>query len=154
MSNTDLLQLYFDRSNALQGYWTLYVVVIGGLLAFSSLRQRPSFWTTVIVAVLYSCFAYKNLGAIHDTVDQRNAVLNSIRSAGPRDPAVEMLLPTLIAQDYPGVRNFHVFCDVLTVIALFSFEIRRRRFKREDEVVRRRENRTTESRRHGVHTES
>ena len=48
MSTTDLVHLYFDRSNALQGYWTLYVVIIGGLLAFSSMRQRPSFWTTVM----------------------------------------------------------------------------------------------------------
>ena len=136
MSTTDLIQLYFDRSNALQGYWTLYVVVIGGLLAFSSLRQRPSFWTTVIVAVLYSCFAYKNLGAIKDTTFQRIAILDSIRSyAGPADPPLEKLKPALDVPDYPGVRNFHVFCDVLTVIALFSFEIRRRRFQREDQAA-------------------
>jgi len=132
MSTNDLVHLYFDRSNALQGYWTLYVVIIGGLLAFSSMRQRPSFWTTIIVAVLYCCFAYKNLGAIHDTTDQRIAILSSIRAAPPGDAALQQLLPTLGVPDYPGVRNFHVFCDVLTVIALFSFEVRRRRFRRED----------------------
>jgi hypothetical protein len=135
MSNTDLLHLYFDRSNALQGYWTLYVVVIGGLLAFSSLRQRPSFWTTVIVAVLYACFAYKNLGAIKDTTFQRMAILDNIRAFGPSEPAVAKLIPTLDVPDYPGVRNFHAFCGVLTIVALFSFEIRRRRFRREYQAV-------------------
>ena len=136
MSITDLINLYFDRSNALQDYWTLYVVIIGGLLAFSSLRQRPSFWTTVIVAVLYCCFAYKNLGAIADTTFQRMAILEAIRAyPNQTDPAVEKLKPRLDVPDYPGVRNFHVFCDVLTVIALFSFEIRRRRFRREDEAA-------------------
>jgi hypothetical protein len=136
MSNTDLVHLYFDRSNALQGYWTLYVVIIGGLLAFSSMRQRPSFWTTVIVAVLYCCFAYKNLGAIGDTTHQRIALLESIRAyAGPTDAPLEKLKPTLDVPDYEGVKRFHVFCDVLTVIALFSFEIRRRRFRREDEAA-------------------
>jgi hypothetical protein len=135
MSITDLVHLYFDRSNALQGYWTLYVVIIGGLLAFSSLRQRPSFWTTVIVAVLYACFAYKNLGAIADTTFQRMAILDSIHAAPPGDVALERLVPHLEVPAYPGVRNFHVFCDVLTVIALFSFEIRRRRFQREDDTA-------------------
>ena len=44
--------------------------------------------------------------------------MNSIRNSSPRDPAVEAIVPTLVAQDYPGVRNFHAFCDALTVIAL------------------------------------
>ena len=35
MSYSELIQLYFERSTALQWYWTIYVVVIGGLLAFS-----------------------------------------------------------------------------------------------------------------------
>jgi hypothetical protein len=44
MTYHDLIQLYFERSNALQSYWTLYVVVIGGLLAFSSIRkERPGY---------------------------------------------------------------------------------------------------------------
>src|SRR5205823_11397878 len=66
MKYNDLLQLYFERSNSLQWYWTIYVVVIGGLLAFSSLRQRPDVRTAVLVTVLYCFFAYKNLGAIRD----------------------------------------------------------------------------------------
>ncbi len=70
MKYHDLLQLYFDRSNALQWYWTLYVVVLGGLLAFSSLRQRPDHRTAVLVTILYCCFAYKNLGAIGDVTHQ------------------------------------------------------------------------------------
>jgi len=32
MKYAELTQLYFDRSNALQWYWTIYVLVIGGLL--------------------------------------------------------------------------------------------------------------------------
>ena len=33
MKYNELIQLYFERSTALQWYWNLYVVVIGGLLA-------------------------------------------------------------------------------------------------------------------------
>ena len=46
MKYDELIQLYFERSNALQGYWTLYVVIVGGLLAFSSLRKLPAAVTT------------------------------------------------------------------------------------------------------------
>src|SRR5665213_2674804 len=67
MRYSDLIQLYFERSTALQWYWTLYVVVIGGLLAFSSLRVRQDPHTAALVTVLFCLFAYKNLGSIHDT---------------------------------------------------------------------------------------
>src|SRR5437762_4582550 len=83
MRYNDLLQLYFQRSSALQWYWTIYVVVIGGLLAFSSLRQRPDFRTAILVTILYCFFAYKNLGAIADVTFERFAILDSIKSYLP-----------------------------------------------------------------------
>jgi hypothetical protein len=137
----ELVNLYFERSNALQWYWTLYVVVIGGLLAFSSLRQRPDVVTGVLVSVLYACFAYKNLGAIRDATFQRFAVLAAIKeSAGPGQAGGafpdgvpvprfrELLEPTLQPPDYEGVRNFHVASDVLTLAALWAMELRRMRY--------------------------
>ena len=57
MKYNELVQLYFERSNALQGYWTLYVVIIGGLLAFSSLRKQPDHITGLLVTLLYAAFA-------------------------------------------------------------------------------------------------
>jgi len=129
MSYADLLQLYFHRSNALQWYWTVYVVVIGGLLAFSSLRQRPDRITGILVTILYVSFAYKNLGAIRDVTYERYAILAAIKEvpaegAGTARAKIE---PTLNPPEYPGVRNFHVMCDVLTVAALWAMELRRKR---------------------------
>src|SRR6266700_2054781 len=66
MKYDQLIQLYFERSTALQWYWTIYVLVIGGLLAYSSFRQRRDWITTALVTVLFSFFAYKNLDSIHD----------------------------------------------------------------------------------------
>jgi len=134
MNYSQLVQLYFERSNALQWYWTLYVVVIGGVLAFSSMRQRRSFITTLLVSILYGCFAYKNLGAIHDVTMQRYAVLETIRNYAPKGneatdvtPVRATLEPTLVAPDYGGIRSFHVTCDVLTIAALWAMERRRSR---------------------------
>ena len=131
MTFSELVRLYFERSNSLQWYWTIYVVVIGGLLAFSSLRKGKDTVTTVLVTVLFCCFAYKNLGAIHDVSVQRFAVLQAIKDTGPQnttgDRAIQGLLePTMVAPAYEGVRNFHVASDLLTVAALWAMERRRR----------------------------
>jgi hypothetical protein len=134
MSYGELIALYFNRSNALQWYWTIYVVVIGGLLAFSSLRQRPDRITGILVTILYLCFAYKNLGAIHDVTFERYAILAAIKDVSSTNTDIvrvrDRLEPELKppAYDGPGgVRNFHIACDVLTVLALWGMELRRKR---------------------------
>src|SRR5205085_12660029 len=77
MNYHELLQAYFERSVALQWYWTIYVIVIGGVLGFSAFRQRPDIVTTVLVAILYACFAYKNVDAITATAAEREAILSA-----------------------------------------------------------------------------
>jgi hypothetical protein len=62
MSYSQLMQSYFERSVALQWYWTVYVLVIGGVLAFSAFRHQKDAVTTTLVILLYIGFAYKNLG--------------------------------------------------------------------------------------------
>jgi len=134
----DLVQLYFHRSNALQWYWTVYVVVIGGLLAFSSLRQRPHALTAILVSVLFAMFAYKNLGAIRDVTMERYAILAAIKEypvdttadAGGMALARQKIEPNLQPPAYEGVRNFHVASDVLTLAAIWAMEWRRMRATR------------------------
>ena len=130
-----LIQLYFERSNALQWYWTLYVVIIGGLLAFSSLRKQPDLVSTILITVLFSFFAYKNLDAIHDVTLHRFATLHAIKQAQPPTDADTAefkrlrneIEPTLLPPEYDGVRNFHVASDVLTIAAVWTMELRRRK---------------------------
>jgi hypothetical protein len=123
--------MYFERSNSLQWYWTIYVVVIGGLLAFSSMRQQPDKRTAILVTVLYCFFAYKNLGGIRDVTFQRYAVLDTLKAftASSLDAmeatARQTIEPTLQPPEYLGVRNFHITSDVLTVLAILAMELRR-----------------------------
>ncbi len=130
MNYGELIRLYFERSSARQWYWTLYVVVIGGLLAFSSLRQRPDLVTAGLVTVLFCFFAFKNLGAIRDVTMQRIAVLDLIRGIGPQTD----LVGTLVTPHYKGVRNFHIASDLLTMAAVWAMEWRRRRYQRQDQL--------------------
>ncbi len=134
MNYSELVQLYFERSTALQWYWTIYVIVIGGLLGFSTFRQRPQTATAVLVTVLYACFAYKNLGAIEATVTQQQAVLSAIKgypATGPNAADVtrvrDSLEPVLPLSQSEGVRYFHIACDLLVVAAVWVKEWRRRR---------------------------
>jgi hypothetical protein len=135
MKYPDLIQLYFERDSVLQWYWTLYVIIIGGLLAFSSLRQRPDLLTAILVTVLFAFFAYKNLGAIRDVTLQRAATVTLIKESSPAptpdatniDRLRQTLEPTLITPAYSGIRNFHIASDLLTIAAFWAMEYRRRR---------------------------
>lgn len=131
MNYNDWVQLFFERSNALQWYWTLYVVIVGGLLAFSSLRQRGDLITTILISVLFLFFAYKNLGAIGDTTYQRYAARDAIKEY-PKDDAPnprsrQALEASLVTPEWEGVRNFHITSDLVTLACIWSMELRRRR---------------------------
>lgn len=129
MSYSQLIQLYFERTTALQSYWTLYVVIVGGLLAFSSLRKQPAAVTTLIVSILFALFAYENLSAILDTAEQRFATLSAIqRTSDTADLQIarETVQPTLHPASYGSTKTTHLVSDALTIAGLWAMELRRR----------------------------
>jgi hypothetical protein len=119
MNYHELVQAYFERSVALQWYWTVYVLVIGGVVGFSTFRQRPELVTTILVTILYACFAYKNLGAIEETAAQGSANAADVKVR-------ERFESTVPEYDIAGARYFHWACDLLTIIFLWAKEWRRR----------------------------
>jgi hypothetical protein len=134
MSYSELIQVYFERSVALQWYWTIYILVIGGVLGFSTFRQRPETLTVLLVTVLYGCFAYKNLGAIEVTLLERQAIYSAIKdfpATGPKEADIQrvrdVLEPVMPLAEPTGVRYFHVACDLLTIAVLWAKEWRRRK---------------------------
>jgi hypothetical protein len=133
MNYSNLIQLYFERTTALQNYWTLYVVIVGGLLAFSSLRKQPAAITTLIVSLLFGLFAYENLDAIKATSIQRHATLAAIKQSDPGStapeikPVRELLEPTLNPAPVGSTQTTHLVSDILTIIGLWALELRRRK---------------------------
>jgi hypothetical protein len=134
MKYDQLVQLYFERSTALQNYWTLYVVIVGGLLAFASMRQgwsKSDIPATILISILFIVFAYRNCGAIQDVTLQRQATIDAIHAveATPDAPSPQVsgkIDPTLISPDYSVARNFHLAGDILTIAALWMMHRRRR----------------------------
>ncbi|MFL6596676.1 MAG: hypothetical protein ACJ8KF_01760 [Chthoniobacterales bacterium] len=135
MNYNELIQLYFERSNAMQQYWNLYVLIVGGVLAFSSLRKQPAAITTGLVCILFALFAYENLGAMKDTTAQRFAALEAIKqfdsggAATPSKQVRDLLEPTLTPATFGSVKATHIISDLLTIAALWAMELRRRRLK-------------------------
>jgi hypothetical protein len=134
MSYSELVQAFFERSTALQWYWTVYILVIAGVLGFSTFRQRPETATVVLVTILYIGFAYKNLTAIEVTLLERKAFQSAIKdypASGPNAADVkrvrDALEPILPLSEPEGVRPFHIACDLLTIAVLWVKELRRRR---------------------------
>src|SRR3984893_16767244 len=138
MNYNELIQLYFERSTAMQAYWNLYVIIIGGLLAFSSVRKQPGAITTAVVSILFALFAYKNLDAMYDTTAQRFAVIPAIKQydatsstgAPPSKQVRDLLEPTLTPATYASVKATHVTSDILTIAALWAMELRRRKLRK------------------------
>ena len=134
MNYHDLLQLYFERSNALQNYWNLYVVIVGGLLAFSSMRKQPAAMTTLVVSLLFGLFAYENLDAILTVTRQRHATLAALKQTEPASTAPEikstrdLLEPTLTPALENATQRTHLISDILTIIGLWALELRRRKY--------------------------
>ena len=128
MRYAELLTLYFERSQALLTLWTLYVVVIGGLLAVAALRRRPDAVGGALATALYVVFAAQNLGGIRDATAQRLAALSAIHACaapdavGPARPAIEA---SLVPPSYAEGRAVHLGCDAGTVAALWALQWRR-----------------------------
>jgi hypothetical protein len=135
MNYSELIQLYFERSTAMQQYWNLYVIIVGGVLAFSSLRKRPAAITTALVCILFALFAYENLDAMKDTTAQRFATLGAIKqfdssvSGTPSKQVRDLLEPTFRPATFGSVKTTHITSDLLTIAALCAMELRRRRLK-------------------------
>ena len=133
MNYNELIQLYFERTTALQNYWNLYVVVVGGLLAFSSLRKQPALITTLIVSLLFCLFAYENHDAIQVATGQRLATHEAITKYDPgaaeatAKPLRDVLEPTLTPASHASVRMTHLISDILVIAGLWAMEFRRRR---------------------------
>jgi len=118
----------------LQWYWTIYVLAIGGVLGFSTFRQRPELITTILVTILYAGFAYKNAGAIEATAQERQAILSAIKAfpeSGPNAADIKhvraKLEPQMPEYDIAGALYFHYACDLLTFAFLWAKEWRRRK---------------------------
>jgi len=111
----DILKALFERTDALNGYWNLYIGVSLGLLGLMAsakpfTQRRP---IKVLLTLAFLLFAYSNLDAIYHTNGQRRELIRLIEGTyqAVANHAAPPSNPLLIA--------FHLVLDLLVVLCLW-----------------------------------
>src|SRR5687767_11302965 len=111
----DALKLLFDRAEALNGYWNLYIAVslgVVGLMASGKSFTRPR-RTKILLTIAFVVFALSNLDVIIATNEQRRA-LGALVGPELRAAAVHAA-----PHDNWKVIAFHATLDVVVVLCIW-----------------------------------
>ncbi len=111
----DTLKLLFDRADALNGYWNLYIAVALGVLglmasgkSFAHLRQ-----TKALLTIAFVVFALSNLEVLIATNEQRRAIAALI------DPAYRAAAQHAGPPENWKLIAFHLTLDLVVVLCIW-----------------------------------
>ena len=87
MEFKDLVTWYFERTNAMQTLWSIYVTIVLGLLGFlgSAKLKPPRLRILCILLIAFLGFAFVNCSALRSVTRQRETLVNLVRSAQPKE---------------------------------------------------------------------
>jgi hypothetical protein len=136
MKYNDLVQLFFERSNALQTFWTIWVAVVGALLAFCAARRKLGLWMMCILTVGFCLFACVNLFGMRDVSAQRLAAMKAMKDFPPpaesnkeERQSLEAVRKTIEDSLNPPtvgvVTTFHLLVDLLVLVAIWVISYRK-----------------------------
>lgn len=125
MEFKDLVALYFERTNAMQALWSIYVTIVLGLLGFLGtvkLRQ-PRLRIILLLLFAFCGFAYVNCDALRSVTRQRHVAADLIRSFKETD-AQKQISHSLDPPRVVSVVAFHLDGDIITVFAILTLGLR------------------------------
>jgi len=120
MEPKDLLQMYFERSIAVQTFWNFEVTIAFAIIAFfGSVRMTAT--RARLLATLFTIgyigFVSVNLSGIHEVTEARLALQSILVSASRENPS-KLPLP-LISTVHPPqfwmMCAMHLFVDVIVI---------------------------------------
>ncbi|MBZ5521627.1 MAG: hypothetical protein LAP21_05150 [Acidobacteriia bacterium] len=128
MEDKEALTLFFERSNAMQTYWSYYITVVLGVLAFFGAGSPRSVTTAGLISVTFLGFARANYQGMTDVARQRVEVCKYLikpeYNCSKLPCTIKSPLPiTLNPPAVNAVKAFHIVVDVLTIgaIAFLTF---------------------------------
>ena len=127
MDFRDLVTLYFERTNAMQTLWSIYITIVLGLLGFVG-TAKPRTAIVVAMAIAFCGFAYVNCDALRSVTWQRNVVASLVRAESGKGDNSDARLRIAGTLDPPSVRGviaFHVLGDVLVLSAILFLGLKR-----------------------------
>ena len=133
MEFKDLLSLYFERSNAMQMYWSFYVTIVLALMAFFGTVKVSSEikYVVGILLLAFIAFATVNLGALREVNQQRIDAKALIEQGAfkkdnaPDEPTVRLLLKDMNPPSIAGVITFHIIADLFTIAAILTLVLKK-----------------------------
>jgi hypothetical protein len=135
MELKDLVTLYFERTNAMESLWSIYITITLGLIGFVSAAKlnAPRLRIISILILAFVGFAAVNGSALDNVVVQRNVLVNLIRNfptnnADKVTKAVKDDLSSTLDPTKPWeLVTFHLCADVLAILAIVIIGFRESR---------------------------
>jgi len=131
MEFKDLVTLYFERSSAMQTFWSIYVTIALGLLAFIG-SVKPSPERNLLAGILsfsFVAFAAVNLDALVDVTIARNVAKELISNFKPSATLTQEVIDKIMLTVRPPavwtIIVFHVTADILVLAGVWILTLRK-----------------------------
>ena len=123
MNLTQLLPMYFERSNAFETLWSFYVTVVLGLLAFSGGGKQTHIAVAVFLTIAFLVFVAGSLKALIVVTRQR-CRLEKLISAAAKEADEKFIAGTIDSSTVRLVVAFHLLGDVLAIAGIWRFALK------------------------------
>ena len=123
MTLTELLTMYFDRSNAFETLWSFYLTVVLALLAFSGGGQKTTIEVAVFLTIAFLVFAAASLKALIVVTRQRCKLQTLIGAAAASAPDGKAIAETSDPSTVRAVVDFHLLGDAITMAGIWWFAL-------------------------------
>jgi len=130
MNIKDILEFLFQRADATQTFWNLYIGAVTttlGLLTASKVEWLKR-EVCIALAFVFAVFALSNLSSLDAVRQQRDGLVKVAESAP--EFREDLYRPILDAVSPPGkiaLRVFHSIFDLFVITAIWFVPLRRRR---------------------------
>ena len=127
MEFKDFLDLYCNRSDAMQTFWNFYLLVALGVLGFV-VTAKAGERTTLGAAILslgFALFAFTNAGGLLQAVKQRRSASDAVKDSAmslknhPEYPQVQLILQYIESPTPSQVLVTHTVADLLIFAAIW-----------------------------------
>jgi hypothetical protein len=123
MDLTQLLPMYFERSNAFETLWSFYLTVVLGLLAFSGAGKQTTIAVAVFLTIAFIVFAAATLKAL-TVVTRQRCQLQTLIGAVAKAPDEMAIATTIDSSKVRRVVAFHLLGDVLAIAGIWCFALK------------------------------
>jgi hypothetical protein len=133
MELKELVAMYFERGNAMQTLWGLYITIVLGLVAFFGAAPVSVKKLSVagILSLGFIGFAVVNEDAIHDITRTRcmtQTIILNYQAKTQEDRALVEMVKTINPPPVLGTRIFHFTADFFVLAAVWVLTLRRKDF--------------------------